>query len=152
MTARRVAYVLVVACLVYLVLAGQRGVELIRVGGVAPVALGIAVIVVPLVVAYLIYREMRFGLAVQDLGRTLGEAGALPTDDLPRLPSGRVDQAAADEVFERRRCEVEADPYDPGAWFRLSIAYDDARDRRRAREAMRRAVALAAARGAAASG
>ena len=146
MTARRVASVLVVVCGVYLLLAGQRGVELIRLGSPVEVLLGIAVIVVPLVVAYLVYREVRFGIAVQDLGRALGESGGLPLDDLPRLPSGRIEPAAAEAAFERRRAEVEAAPDDPGAWFRLGIAYDDARDRRRAREAMRRAVALYAAR------
>jgi cytochrome c-type biogenesis protein CcmH/NrfG len=145
-TARRVAMALVGVCAVYLLLAGQRGVELVRLGTPLGVALGVSVVVVPLVVAYLIYREVRFGLAVQELGRSLAASGGLPVDDLPRRPSGRVDPVAADEAFARRRLEVQAAPDDPGAWFRLGVAYDDARDRKRAREAMRRAVALYAER------
>ena len=46
MTARRVAWVLVAVCVVYLVLAGQRGIELIGLGSPVEVALGVAVIVV----------------------------------------------------------------------------------------------------------
>jgi Flp pilus assembly protein TadD len=37
---------------------------------------------------------------------------------------------------------VEDAPDDWRTWFRLGIAYDDAGDRRRAREAMRRAISL----------
>jgi Flp pilus assembly protein TadD len=33
-------------------------------------------------------------------------------------------------------------PDDWAAWFRLGLAYDDAGDRRRAREALQRAIAL----------
>jgi Flp pilus assembly protein TadD len=58
------------------------------------------------------------------------------------MPSGRPERAAADALFETRREEVEAAPEDWQAWFRLALAYDDARDRRRARAAMRRAIAL----------
>jgi hypothetical protein len=144
MTARRIAIGLVVVCGVYLLLSAQRGLELIGSGDLVAVLMGVAVLVVPLVVAYLIYREVRFGLQVQELGRHLETTGGLPADDLPRLPSGRVDLAAADEAFERRRREVDELPDDPGAWFRLAVAYDDARDRKRAREAMRHAVALRA--------
>ncbi len=142
MTARRVAIGLVVVCGVYVLLSAQRGLELMGSGDLVAALMGVAVLVVPLVVAYLIYREVRFGMQVQELGRHLGEVGGLPEDDLPRLASGRVDLEAADEAFERRRSDVDAEPADPGAWFRLAVAYDDARDRKRAREAMRHAVAL----------
>jgi Flp pilus assembly protein TadD len=76
------------------------------------------------------------------LGERLAAEGGLPADDLARRPSGRVERAAADEVFARRRAEAEAAPDDWRSWFRLGIAYDDAGDRRRAREAMRRAITL----------
>ena len=40
------------------------------------------------------------------------------------------------------RREVEADPADWGGWYRLSLAYSASGDGRRARRAMRTAIAL----------
>ncbi len=51
-----------------------------------------------------------------------------------------MEREAADVRFVQRQREVEADPDDWGAWFRLAVAYDDAGDRRRARSAMRTAI------------
>ncbi|KTR54674.1 hypothetical protein SA11R_08410, partial [Rothia kristinae] len=56
--------------------------------------------------------------------------------------SGRIDREAADAAFPARRAEVEREPEDWRAWFRLALAYDAAGDRKRARRAMRDAVAL----------
>ena len=53
-----------------------------------------------------------------------------------------VDRAAADEVFPRYRAETEANPEAWWAWLRLALAYDASGDRRRARSATRRAIAL----------
>ena len=47
-------------------------------------------------------------------------------------------------LFHTVRAEVEADPQDWRRWYRLARAYDYAGDRTRAREAMRKAVALEA--------
>ena len=47
-----------------------------------------------------------------------------------------------DEIFEVRRREVEAAPQDWRAWWRLASAYGEARDPRRGRRAMRKAVDL----------
>ena len=60
----------------------------------------------------------------------------------PRTPSGRVDKAAADARFGVYAEEVQADPDSWQAWYRLGIGYDDARDRKRARSAMRTAIRL----------
>jgi hypothetical protein len=38
--------------------------------------------------------------------------------------------------------QVAASPQDPAAWFAVSLAYDAGADRKRARAAMRHAVAL----------
>ena len=48
----------------------------------------------------------------------------------------------ADAVFPTYRAAVEANPDDWRAWYRLGLAYDAAGDRRRAREAVRRAIRL----------
>ena len=140
MTAKRVVAVLVVVFVVYAGLVGWRGVLLVAEGGTVPVLLGLAVIVFPLVGLYVVWRELRFGLATQTLARELEAAGELPVDDLPRRPSGRPQRAAADAAFEVRKSAVEAAPADWRAWFALATAYDAAGDRRRAREAMRTAI------------
>jgi hypothetical protein len=141
-TARRTALLLVGVLVVYLVLVGWRGVLLVRTGDPVAVALGLAVLVLPVVAAVVVARELRFGVATQRMARELEADGGLPVDDLPRRPSGRVVREAADATFAGRRAEVEAAPEDWRAWYRLAVAYDDAGDRRRAREAMRYAVRL----------
>ena len=61
---------------------------------------------------------------------------------LPTRPSGRPVRSAADELFAVRRREVEQAAEDWRAWYRLGLAYDDAGDRRRARQAIRHAITL----------
>jgi hypothetical protein len=141
-TARRVALLLVAALAVYLVFAAARAWALISTGAPVPVLMGLAVLVIPVIGAWLVWREVAFGFGMQAMGRTLEAEGGLPVDDLPRSPSGRVQTQAADERFVRVREEVDAHPDDWRRWYVLAIAYDDARDRRRARAAMRRALAL----------
>ncbi len=143
MRARAIVAVLVAVLVVYFVLLGHRAWVLLASGEALLVALGLGVLALPVVGAVLVVAELRFGLATQRLGERLAAEGGLPGDDLPRRPSGRVERAAADAVFARRRDEAEAAPDDWRTWFRLGVAYDDAGDRRRAREALRKAIALA---------
>ncbi|RZT26571.1 hypothetical protein EV649_0316 [Kribbella sp. VKM Ac-2569] len=141
MRAKQTAILLAVVFVAYAVLIGWRGVLLIKVGTPVSVVLGLAVLVIPLIGAYLVWREIQFGRRTEVLARELEAAGGLPVDDLPRRPSGRVDRAAADESFGRYKAEAEAAPEDWRVWFRLSTAYDAAGDRKRARESMRTAIA-----------
>ena len=142
MGARRWAALTLAALVVYLVALGWRGVVLLRVGGLVPVLLGLALLALPLVGLWAVVREWRFGAATQALAHELDARGELPVDDLPRSPGGRIDRTAADAWFERFRQEVDAEPESWAAWFRLALGYDAAGDRRRARAAMRRAVEL----------
>jgi Flp pilus assembly protein TadD len=66
----------------------------------------------------------------------------LDVTDLPRMPSGRINRDAADALFQTTRAELDADPDNWVRWYRLARAYDYAGDRGRARETMRKAVAL----------
>ncbi len=135
--------VLVVAFCFYAVTIGWRGVLLIGSGdGPAAVGLGVGVLLLPLLSAWAVARELRFGMDSQRLARELDAEGGLVLDDLPRRPSGRVDRAAADAAFEPLRRETEQAPGDWRSWYRLATAYDAAGDRRRARTAVRRAIAL----------
>jgi hypothetical protein len=140
--ARRWAALALAVLVLYLVAIGWRGVVLLRIGGVVPVLLGLALLALPLVGLWAVLREWRFGRATQALATELDGRGDLPVDDLPRSPGGRVDRAAADAQFERFRREVDTEPDSYAAWFRLALGYDAAGDRRRARAAMRRAVEL----------
>lgn len=125
----------------YLLLAADRGVVFLTSGGVLAALMGVAVLALPLIGVWAIVAEWRFGRAVQALGQELADAGLLP-EDIPRRPSGRAEPEAAQERFEHVRATTRAAPEDWRRWFLLSLAYDDCRDRRRARQAMRRAIAL----------
>ncbi|MBP2477183.1 tetratricopeptide (TPR) repeat protein [Crossiella equi] len=143
MTARRVAYVLTAVLAVYLVLLAGRAWTLITSGTAVGFVFGLAILVLPVLGAWMVLAELRFGARTETLARRLDEAGELPdTSHLPRRPSGRVERDAADEWFAQRQAEVEAAPQDWRGWFKLAQAYDLAGDRKRAREAMRRAIDL----------
>ncbi|MFC7402859.1 hypothetical protein [Citricoccus sp. GCM10030269] len=104
--------------------------------------LGVAVLGIVAVGLWTLWREVRFGLAMEKLGRTLESEGGLPEDDLPRTPAGRIDRTAADAQFQVFRAEAEAAPDDWRSWYRLSLGYDASGDRSRARRAMRDAIRL----------
>ncbi|TVT49271.1 hypothetical protein FNH05_17100 [Amycolatopsis rhizosphaerae] len=146
MKARNVALLMTAALVVYLVLLADRAVQLVKTGSTAGIALGVAVLVLPLLGVWMIIATWRSGLRIQHLSRRLDEEGGLPdASELPRRPSGRVDRDAADAWFEQRRAELEEHPGDWRRWYRLAHAYDLAGDRRRARAAMRKALDLEAA-------
>ena len=105
-------------------------------------AIGAAYLVLPVIGAWALIRELLFGARTEQMAKVLEAEGGLPVDNLPRTPAGRIVRAAADEEFEKYRAETEAAPDDWRSWFRLSCAYDAAGDRKRARSAMRDAVRL----------
>jgi len=134
---------IVVALVFYFVLLGKVGIELVGSGEVAAIGLGIGVLLLPFVGAWIVYATIRAGLQHQHLARRIQEEGLeLDVSDLPRMPSGRVDRDAADQLFQQVKQEWEADPDNWRNSYRLARAYDHAGDRPRARETMRRAVAL----------
>ncbi|MFF0450929.1 hypothetical protein ACFYT4_31885 [Streptomyces sp. NPDC004609] len=139
----KITYIVTAAALVvYLVLVGSRGVMLIQQGTLLTVTFGAAVLVLPGVGVWFLWKNTQFVTKANRLAAELDAEGGLPVDDLARTPSGRIDRDAADEVFARRRAETEDSPNDWRCWFRLAIAYRDARDTPRARKAMQRAITL----------
>ncbi|PYY34630.1 hypothetical protein DEJ16_00335 [Curtobacterium sp. MCJR17_055] len=132
-----------VLLVVYIVLVGQRAVAFIATGLPVGIGIGVALVVVALVGALLLVLELRFGLRITRLGARLERDGGAPSDVVPVRPSGRPDRGAADELFPRYRAAVEAAPDDWRAWYRLGVVYDAAGDRKRARAAMRTALAHA---------
>jgi cytochrome c-type biogenesis protein CcmH/NrfG len=132
-----------VALIFYFAMLTRTAVALIRSGTPAAVALGIGVLILPMVGAWVLFATLRAGLSHQRLARLAAEDGMeLDVADLPRMPSGRIQRDAADALFTKTRVELDADPDNWVRWYRLARAYDYAGDRGRARETMRKAVAL----------
>ncbi|MDG3010930.1 hypothetical protein G4X40_12295 [Rhodococcus sp. D2-41] len=129
--------------MVYFVLLGRQGIELIQMGGVGPIGMGIGVLILPFLGIWITWSTLRAGVRHQQLARRMHEEGLeLDVADLPKMPSGRVERGAADELFAQVKSEWEVDPDNWRSNYRLARAYDYAGDRRRARDIMRRAVAL----------
>jgi hypothetical protein len=105
-------------------------------------AMGGALLVFPVVGAWGIIAEWRFGFASSKLITILDREGALPDDSFPTTVSGRPIKDQALEAFPAFQKEVEASPESWRAWLRLALAYDACGDRRRARWATRKAIAL----------
>ena len=131
------------ALIFYFAMLTRTAIALIRSGTPTAVALGIGVLILPVVGAWVMVATLRAGLAHQRLARLAAEYGMeLDVTDLPRMPSGRIQREAADGMFATVRAELDADPDNWRRWYRLARAYDYAGDRSRARETMRRAVEL----------
>jgi cytochrome c-type biogenesis protein CcmH/NrfG len=142
MSARIGVAVMAVLLAVYIVLVGQRAWLLLMSRDAVGVAMGAALVVLPLIAAWALGRELWFGVRAEQLGRRLEAEGALPDDAVTVRPSGRVLREDADAVFPAYRSAAETHPDDWRVWYRLGIAYDAAGDRRRAREAVRTAIRL----------
>lgn len=143
----RVTYVVVsLALLLGFLVIVATGVQLMSTGSALGIGLGICAEVLVLLGVWFLWKTYRFGRRSGALARQLEAEGALPADELERSAGGRIDRDAADAVFARRRAETEATPDDWRSWFRLAVAYADARDTPRARKAMQRAIKLHDAR------
>ncbi len=141
----KITYFVTAAVLVfYFVLVGGRGLMLIRHGTLLTVTFGVAVLILPVIGVWFLWKNTQFARRANALAAELDAEGGLPVDDLLRTPSGRIDRDSADAVFTKRREETEDAPDDWRAWFKLAVAYQDARDTPRARKAMQRAIALRA--------
>lgn len=137
-----VAAIAVALLLLYVWAVAWRGWALVTSGRAVGVALGLAVLIIPLLVVWFVVREVGQAMAVDALTKRLADEGGLHEDDLPRSPGGRIDRSVAAEQFPAARDAVAAEPDSWRAWFHLGWAYDAAGDRRHARESLRRAVRL----------
>ncbi|MDJ0466902.1 hypothetical protein [Streptomyces sp. H27-C3] len=142
MRAKITYFTLAAVLIVYFVLVGTRGYMLIREGTLLTVTFGVAVLILPAIGLWFLWHTTQFARKANLLAAELEAEGGLPVDELVRTPGGRIDRDSADEVFARRRAETEDTPDDWRSWFRLAVAYHDARDTPRARKAMQHAIAL----------
>ncbi|MFC9896229.1 hypothetical protein ACFVMC_21280 [Nocardia sp. NPDC127579] len=135
--------VLVLVLGFYFLLLGRIALALLGSGDIAAMVIGLGVLILPFVGVWIVVATVRAALDHQHLARRMREEGReLDTSALPRRPSGRIEREAADQLFAEVQREWEADPDDWRVSYRLARAYDYAGDRTRARETMRRAVAL----------
>ncbi|TQL48385.1 hypothetical protein FB562_1479 [Homoserinimonas aerilata] len=142
MTKKLGVAVMAVLLLLYIFAVAQLAVGLLLSGDAVAVTMGVALAVLPVVGVWGLVVEIMFGMRSERLlGRLEGE-GALPSEPVPLLTSGRPERDAAEAEFPRYRAEVEASPESWQAWLRLGLAYDASGDRRRARQSVRRAIAL----------
>lgn len=105
-------------------------------------AMGYALAVLPVLGAWGLGAELLFARRSAALTRQLESEGLLPGEELPSLTSGRPDRQAAEAAFPSFKRDTEANPESWRSWLRLGLAYDACGDRRRARWAVRRAIAL----------
>jgi hypothetical protein len=123
--------VLVAVLVFYFLLIGARGISLVGDGRWTVKLLGVGVLLLPLVGIAIVVAELRFGRATERLAQQLGPD--------PGEPDVELDP---DAIFAVRQAQVEQDPADWQRWYRLALAYGQARDTARGRRAMRRAIAM----------
>ena len=134
--------IMAVLLVLYFVFAGVRAGALLASGTPLAVAMGAALLILPLIGAWALGREILFGLRSTSLVDRLDREHLLPDDLGPAGPTGRPDRATADAVFDHYRQEAEAAPESWRSWMRLGIVYDACGDRPRARKSIRTAIRL----------
>lgn len=105
----------------------------VRAGGPVGWGLALAVVILLVLSIWVTWREVLFGISASRLGRAYAHS-----DEETAAASAASPRAE----FEAARAHVERRDDDWRAWYRLGLAYDGVRDRRHAREAVRRAIAL----------
>lgn len=124
----------------YIVLFGQQGFLFLIQDNLVSQIMGASILVLPLFGVWGIFRELRFGLAVEKLGKKLEDEKGWPSFEFSLRPSGRAVKAEALLEFDKFRQAADADPENWRKWFALGLIYDACGDRRRARMAMRKAI------------
>src|SRR5690606_33446564 len=96
-------------CLIlYFVLTGQRAFLFLISGEPVGVAMGAALIVLPLIGVWALVREIQFGVQAERLGAQLDAEGGMPVAETELTPSGRLAKADAAPLLQRYAAEVES--------------------------------------------
>jgi len=119
-----------------------RGIILLQEPSLIAIAMGLAILVLPLVALWALFAELQFGLKAQRLSRRL-IALDIPGLDLELRASGRATKESANKELERIQDAVAKDPKSWSLWFQLGEAHDAAGERKNARAAIRQAIELA---------
>ena len=119
-----------------------RGIILLQEPSLIAIAIGLAILVLPLVALWALFAELQFGLKAQRLSSRL-IALDIPGLDLDLRASGRATKDSANKELERIQDAVNRDPENWSLWFQLGEAHDAAGERKNARAAIRKAIQLA---------
>ena len=141
MRSRLVVGVLLFVVAFYALALLGMGAAFMAAGGLG-IIMGLGLYAVLVASVWAVVREVRFGVQSMRLARTLTEEDGVPLDTVARDELGRPDPLAAELEWQRRKGIVDNAPDDWRAWFMLGIAYDNARDRRQGRAAVREAIRL----------
>jgi len=124
----------------YVVLLGQQGYLFLMQDDPTGKVMGFFILVLPAFGIWGIFRELKFGLNIEKLGKTLEDEKGWPSFEFSIRPSGRAVKSEALLEFEKFRVAAEVDPENWRKWFALGLIYDACGDRKRARMAMRKAI------------
>lgn len=131
----------------YFVFTGVRAVALLASGSPVSVLMGLALLVLPLIGVWALWRELRFGSQATRLVDALDAEGAMPEElAAAREADVRPDRDELDAAFGRYRAEAETAPDRWQSWMRLGLMYDACSDRKRARAAIRQAISAYSAK------
>ncbi len=140
---QRIGVAVIAACLVlYIAALGSMAVLMLSLGAPIPVAMGVAVLVILLIGAWALIREIQFGVQAGRLGRRAEAEGTLPEEEVEFTASGRIDRAAAAPLLARYEEEARTDADDWRAQYRLGLVQDAAGARKDARASIRAAIRL----------
>ncbi|MCE4024914.1 hypothetical protein LXM50_02885 [Microbacterium sp. Au-Mic1] len=140
----RIGVVVMAALLVlYIALVGWRAVVLLGSGQALGITMGVALLVMPLIGAWALVRELQFGLAADRLGRTLNDEGGMPEAPEHLRSNGRLLPDDAARLVSEYGSAAAEEPGDWRAQYRLGVVHDAAGHRKDARAAIRAAIRLA---------
>ncbi|MBS1672839.1 MAG: hypothetical protein JSS74_02615 [Actinobacteria bacterium] len=135
--------VMAVLLVLYIALVGWRAVVLLGSGQALGITMGVALLVMPLIGAWALVRELQFGLAADRLGRTLDAEGGMPEAPEQLRPNGRLLPDDAERLLTEFGSAAAEEPEDWRAQYRLGVVHDAAGHRKDARAAIRAAIRLA---------
>ena len=139
----RIGVMLIAACLLlYFVLMGQKAVLFIVSGEPVGIAMGVALIVLPLIGVWALVREIQFGVQAEKLGTLLDSEGGMPEAEGELMPSGRIPKADAEPLVQRYTAAADAAANDWRALYRLGVVQDAAGRRKDARASIRAAIEM----------
>ncbi|MEJ1091824.1 hypothetical protein [Microbacterium istanbulense] len=145
MSSRIGVVVMAAALVLYLAVAGWGALLMLRTGEPVGIAMGVALLVLPLIGAWALIREVQFGLAASRLGRTLDAEGGMPDAPEQLTPSGRLLEADIEPMITQYTAEADAAPGDWRARYRLGVVQDAAGRRKDARASIRESIRLSRA-------
>jgi hypothetical protein len=123
--------------LIYVALMAGRAFTLLSETSIIAKLMGAGMLLFPLVALWALWRELKFGFQSERLVKRALEQGLYELE-LDLRPSGRATKESAALAFEKVKAEFD-DSWQH--WLLLAEAYDASGDRKRARAAMRTAIA-----------